>query len=74
MKSRMSLLFVAFLLGMNVFVLMKFYKYKKESTLCIKYLQTQPDELNALKMNAEVIIQNSDIQLENVIVIDSINE
>lgn len=70
----MLLLFVALLLGMNVFVLMKFYKYKKESSLYIKYLQTQPDELNALKVNAEVMIQNSDTQLENVIVIDSMNE
>lgn len=53
---------------------MKFHQYKKGSTLYVNYLQSQPDELNALKVNAEMVIGNSDVQLDNVVGIDTINE
>lgn len=65
---------ILFLLGINVFILIKFHQYIKESTLYINVLQNNPNELNALKVNAEVVIENSDIQLKNVMVTDSINE
>lgn len=53
---------------------MRFHQYKTESIMCMNYLQQVPDELNALKVNAEVGIENSDIQLDNVVVTDSLNK
>ena len=73
MKCKLPVFFILFLLGINVFVLIKFRQYIKRTTLYINVLQNNPDELNALKLNTEVAIENSNIQLENVMVTDSKN-
>jgi hypothetical protein len=71
-KKNWAIIIIA-LLGINIYTLVSFYNYKKQSVLTANSLLHNPDELNAFKVNFSTAIENGGMWLKDIAVKDSLN-
>jgi hypothetical protein len=73
MDKKFLIAIIIALVGINIFTLINFQRYKKKNVTNASFLLHEQDELNALRVNFSTEIKNNNFQLKDISVKDSLN-